>query len=187
MTIGDVGLYLGLISGLAGALGTFMGGFLGDRLGIVDKRWYVWVPLWGTLNRAATLCLYSLGPKRRSNSADTDPHYGPQHPVPRPEYRNVSRYCFSEHARSGISRNVFHIEYGRTGLGPLMVGVLSDLYVPIFGNDHLRYAMLTALVLGLLACSASGKGSRRLLDDIDAQARDSMDERAAQSAARSEA
>ena len=49
MTIGDVGLYLGLISGLAGALGTFMGGFLGDRLGIVDKRWYVWVPLWGTL------------------------------------------------------------------------------------------------------------------------------------------
>jgi hypothetical protein len=73
------------------------------------------------------------------------------------------------------------------GLGPLMVGVLSDLYVPIFGKDHLRYAMLTALVLGLIGVFCFWQGSRRLLDDIDAQARDSMDERAAQSAARSEA
>jgi hypothetical protein len=34
------------------------------------------------------------------------------------------------------------------GLGPLTVGLLSDLYVAYFAANSLRYAMLTVAVLG---------------------------------------
>ena len=30
----------------------------------------------------------------------------------------------------------------------LVVGVLSDAYIPVFGEKNLRYAMLTALTMG---------------------------------------
>lgn len=187
MTIGDVGLYLGLISGLAGALGTFMGGFLGDRLGIVDKRWYVWVPLWGTLialppyayillGQNVDLILLILIPTTVLNTLYLGPSIAMCQGIVSPSMRAVASAVM-----------FFILNMVGLGLGPLMVGVLSDLYVPIFGNDHLRYAMLTALVLGLIGVFCFWQGSRRLLDDIDVQARDSMDERAAQSAARSEA
>ncbi len=36
-------------------------------------------------------------------------------------------------------------------LGPLVVGLLSELYLGYVGNDNLRYAMLTVGVLGVSA------------------------------------
>jgi hypothetical protein len=37
------------------------------------------------------------------------------------------------------------------GLGPLMVGMLSDLLKPSFGTDSLRYALLTLSLLNVWA------------------------------------
>lgn len=43
MSIGDIGVTLGLIVGIAGGIGTFGGGWLADKLSLRDVRWNMWV------------------------------------------------------------------------------------------------------------------------------------------------
>ena len=52
------------------------------------------------------------------------------------------------------------------GLGPLVVGALSDAYIPIFGEENLRYAMLTALTMGTSGVFFFWMAHRTLLEDI---------------------
>jgi hypothetical protein len=52
------------------------------------------------------------------------------------------------------------------GLGPLVVGALSDAYRPIFAEENLRYAMLTALTMGTLGVFFFWMAQRTLLADI---------------------
>lgn len=44
MSSGEVGTALGLIIGIFGGIGTFFGGRWADRLGLTDKRWFMWLP-----------------------------------------------------------------------------------------------------------------------------------------------
>jgi MFS family permease len=44
MSSGQVGTALGLIIGIGGGLGTFLGGMICDKLGVNNKKWYMWVP-----------------------------------------------------------------------------------------------------------------------------------------------
>jgi membrane protein implicated in regulation of membrane protease activity len=41
---------------------------------------------------------------------------------------------------------LFAINIIGLGLGPQGVGILSDLLVPVFGNESLRYALLMTIV-----------------------------------------
>lgn len=43
----EIGVTFGLIAGIFGAIGTIAGGMLADRLGNKDRRWFLWVPMWG--------------------------------------------------------------------------------------------------------------------------------------------
>ena len=52
------------------------------------------------------------------------------------------------------------------GLGPLTVGLLSDFYVAYFGDDSLRYAMLTVVVLGSPAALLFLLAARHLPADL---------------------
>ncbi|MGF6842519.1 putative MFS family arabinose efflux permease [Paraburkholderia youngii] len=45
----QAGMMFGLTIGVGGAIGTTLGGWIADRAGSSDKRWYAWVPAWGTL------------------------------------------------------------------------------------------------------------------------------------------
>lgn len=51
------------------------------------------------------------------------------------------------------------------GLGPLVVGALSDAYIPVFGDDNLRFAMLTALTMGTSGVFFLWMAHRTLLGD----------------------
>jgi MFS family permease len=52
------------------------------------------------------------------------------------------------------------------GLGPLTAGLLSDFYVPYFGEDSLRYAMLTVAVIGSPAIVLFLLAARHLPADL---------------------
>ena len=45
----EIGLFYGVIAGMGGAIGTVAGGYLADHFGAVDRRWFLWVPMWGKL------------------------------------------------------------------------------------------------------------------------------------------
>ena len=52
------------------------------------------------------------------------------------------------------------------GLGPLAVGVLSDLYIPSLGDESLRWAMITVLLVSIAGVYAYFLASRSLVADL---------------------
>jgi hypothetical protein len=54
------------------------------------------------------------------------------------------------------------------GLGPTLVGVLSDALAPRFGSESLRYALLVSLVFNLWGTLHSWRAGRTLARDLAA-------------------
>jgi MFS family permease len=153
MSTGEVGTWLALSIGAAGALGTFGGGVLADRLAERDKRFYQWVPAASAalmvplmavvlLLADSTLamlvfmipaCLMSMcmGPLLASTHALAD--------------------IRSKAVASAIL--FFITNLIGVGLGPLTVGMVSDYLEPVYGNDSLRWALLSVVVLVGLWCA----------------------------------
>lgn len=53
------------------------------------------------------------------------------------------------------------------GLGPLTVGILSDLFVDAYGDNNLRYAMASALTIGMAGAFFLWMGVRSLRRDLE--------------------
>jgi len=166
MSIADVGLALGLISGSAGAIGTFAGGVMADKLGNRDKRWYVWVPFWGALialppyayvlfAQEPSQLLAVLFPTSILNSLYLGPSIA------------ICQTMVAPHMRAVASAVMFFVlNMIGLGLGPLVVGVLSDTYASFLGEENLRYAMLTALVFGAFGVLCFWRAGKLLLNDL---------------------
>jgi MFS family permease len=58
----EIGLFYGTCSGVGGMIGTIAGGYLADRLGAKDRRWFLWVPMWGKILGAPLFILAMLAP-----------------------------------------------------------------------------------------------------------------------------
>ena len=49
MSTAEIGITYGVIAGVAGAIGTLAGGYMADSMGAKDRRWFLWIPMWGKL------------------------------------------------------------------------------------------------------------------------------------------
>ena len=170
MSLAEVGVALGLISGTAGAIGTFLGGFLSDKFGVEDKRWYVWVPiiggllslpggLYALLGDDTSWILLILFPTNILNSFYLGPSIALCHTLVSPSMRAMASAVL-----------FFVLNMIGLGLGPVIVGLLSDIYEPVFGTNNLRYAMLTTLVLGLSGVFFFWMAAKGLPEDLRKQA-----------------
>ena len=165
-SIGEVGIILAIFGGGAGLLGTALGGFLADRLGIADKRWYLWVPaIAGTLalplafpyllldNRVAVIGFMFVV------TISINTYLGPclaiSHSLVPPAMRALTSAVL-----------FFILNLIGLGLGPLTVGVLSDLYAGYFGDNNLRYAMLTVALISTPAILFFFLAARALPGDL---------------------
>jgi predicted MFS family arabinose efflux permease len=168
-SVAEVGFALGLVSGVAGAIGTFMGGFLADRWGREDKRWYVWIPIIGNclaivpmayaiLSEDATLLLLVLFPANILNSLYLGPSIAMCQSLVSPAMRAMASAIL-----------FFILNMIGLGLGPVIVGLLSDSFVELFGDNNLRYAMICALLMGLSGTACFVMAARNLLPDLQKQ------------------
>jgi MFS family permease len=145
---GELSTWLALIALLAGGLGTFLGGYLCDRLAPRDRRYYVWVPAISTaigIPFAAALYLeqdryVALGyavPAALLGGMYLGPTFAVSQGLARP------------HMRALVSAILlFIINLVGLGLGPQVVGVVSDLLKPELGVESVRYALLIVVVAG---------------------------------------
>ena len=167
LSISDVGFILGFVAGIAGATGTFLGGFLADKLAVKDIRWYVWVPMIGCavcllpalytlLGTSTTLVLIVLFPVNVLNSFYLGPSIA------------MAQTMVSPGMRAMTSAVLFFIlNMIGLGLGPLIVGILSDVYQPIFGENNLRYAMITTLAIGSSGVLFYWLAGRTIREDLE--------------------
>jgi len=167
MSLAEVGAILGLISGLSGATGTFLGGFLADRLATRDIRWYIWIPIFGGLSAMipayytlfgdnTTLIVAAMIPSQILSALYLGPCIATCHNLVSPGMRAMASAIL-----------FFVLNLIGLGLGPLTVGVLSDIYAEPFGENNLRYAMATALTIGFLGTYFLWMGSRSLTRDLE--------------------
>jgi predicted MFS family arabinose efflux permease len=138
----ELGLMLALVAGLAGAVGTFSAGFLSDRLGRSDKRWYLWIPgicklslvpavlfIYSTDHAYAALWVYII-PGFLSST-----YIGPA--------IAMLHGLVSSRMRALASAILFFIiNLIGLGIGPWLVGAISDATLPTYGVESLRYALL---------------------------------------------
>jgi MFS family permease len=154
LPIAEVGLLLGLASGVGGALGTVLGGVLSDRLGARDERWRLWVVSVAML--ISPICilsvlfaqnLYVLFAMAGVSALVNGVHLAPTLAV----IQNLTAQRMRARAASLV---IFILNFLGLGVGPLVVGLLSDRLKPVFGEDSLRYALTPVILFAVLAAGA---------------------------------
>lgn len=147
LSLTEVGLYVGAAKGGAGVLGTVFGGFVLTRLGPRDVRWELWWPmamfgiapafmlisLWaGAWQVALVLQMIAtfIGSSASGVALSAVQSYAET-------YRRATAL-----AVLGLVSSLMGL-----GLGPVLVGTISDLLAPHVGVDSLRYALMVLALL----------------------------------------
>lgn len=165
MSLARIALWLALLSGLGGGVGLYCSGILADRLGRIDARWYMWVPaLAGLFTLPALFGQYLFAPTAHASlaigfvsamltNAFISPMSATAQSLVRPNQRALVGACV-----------VCIAGFLGTVLGPLLTGILSDVFSQYLGlgRDGLRYALLLAGVVSCLGALLLFHGARDL-------------------------
>lgn len=151
LSTGVMGTWLA-VAGLFGAAGTFLGGLTTDKLVGRDTRWYLWVPMASTIitlpfsliiyswsNTAAILVLQFV--PAVTFSMYLAPNLALAHGLVGLRMRATSSAVL-----------FFILNIIGLGLGPTIVGIVSDLLEPSVGIDNVRYALIIIVTLFNIWC-----------------------------------
>lgn len=169
MGTGELGTWLALSAGVGGAFGTFSGGWISDRLANRDLRAYVLVPAASFLlsiplmyfvlsvaNPTTALSIYIVPAVLQTI------YLGP--------VLAATHALVGARARAvGSAIMIFVANLIGLGLGPVVVGSISDLLQPSLGAASLRYALLTVISLAGVWCIVHYiLSAQTIIEDIDA-------------------
>lgn len=168
--IAEAGLVLGITMGLGGAIGTFLGGYLGDKYRHKDIRWYIWIPvLAGIINFIPSFVLFFSENGQLVlwitfvTSLLTAVYLGPT--------IAVVHNLVDANMRAFASAILFFVlNLIGLGTGPLVIGWVSDLLTPTYGDQSLRYAFLISFVAGIISLTLYIMASRSLKADMESVA-----------------
>jgi predicted MFS family arabinose efflux permease len=166
MSGAEIGTWLALTVGIAGGAGCYAGGVLSDRLAAAgDKRWYAWVPAASVmLSIPFVLGMYlvrdpyvalviSIGAWFLGNSW-LGPLITTIHGVTTPRTRALA-----------VAIMMFINNLLGIGLGPQVVGILSDQFRGTFGVESLRYALISSLLVASVLSAYHFLAAARTLND----------------------
>lgn len=161
----DRGQFLAAIFLIGGTSGVLAGGFLADRLGQADRSWYAKIPAIAWLITAPLFVAGLLAPSAQLAwilllvpNALNILWLGPvttavQHLVP-PPMRSTASASFL------LINNLIGL-----GVGPTLIGALSELFKHRYGTEALRYAAVSVVGFYVLAALLMVFAIRRLNDD----------------------
>jgi MFS family permease len=181
MSLTDIGSILAIVAGV-GAIGTFFGGYISDKLADYtdDKRWYFWVPgiativmvpfqLLAYLYGGMWVIVASLMVVAILGAAYLGPSFAMTQALVSLRMRAVASAIL-----------LFVLNLIGMGLGPYLIGVLSEILTPQFGAESIRYAMCAAVFINAWAACHYFIGARTMRSDLaDTQ---EMNEKLAQQA-----
>jgi len=150
MTTGELGTWLALIMGLGGAIGVFCGGMLADKLASRDIRWYMWLPaVTGMISLPFMVAVYLVGGPYQALLLSIVP--GVLFNVYIGTTISMTHGLVGLRMRALASAILFFVlNMIGLGMGPWLVGFLSDQLGPSLGAESLRYAMLYTLPVAML-------------------------------------
>ncbi len=167
MTPGEIGTALALIIGFSGGAGTYLTGVFADRLAKRDIRWNVWVvAIVVGLSFPFCVALYLSSAKAVALAIFVYPAFaGAAYVAPS---LAMTQALVTVRMRAAASAVLFLVlNLIGMGLGPQLAGVLSDLYHKAYGQESLRYALLTISIVWIWAAVHYLLAARTLKDDIE--------------------
>ncbi|MCP3732731.1 MFS transporter [Sphingomonas sp. MG17] len=136
-----IGTQLTLFQGVPLLAGTMLGGVLCDRLIRRDMRWMAWLPALGTLVAAASMCLlFLLRSKELALAMLIIPSIACGLYLA-PAYAMIQTLAGARSRATATAVLTFLVNIIGLGLGPVLIGGISDLLHARFGDDSLRYAL----------------------------------------------
>ncbi|HEX5068406.1 MAG TPA: MFS transporter [Myxococcota bacterium] len=162
----EVGWKLGLIIGISSAVGVLVAGALCDRLARRDVRWLVWIPALSTALLAPFYAVFALAPQTNLALLAYIPVNLATAVFAPPSYAIAQGLAQLRMRALASALMLFVINLIGLGLGPTLVGALSDAFAPRFGAESLRYALLLALGLTLWGSLHSVLAGRSLARDL---------------------
>ena len=149
MNLQEIGMYLGPIIGISSAIGFVGGGYLADKVGIINKKYSLWIisasamfawpfvfPIYLLDDPAWVLILFFIA------SVSTNVYLATTFA----QTQGLVRLRMRAVASAFL---LFIINIVGLGLGPQFAGILSDLLSSSFGADSMRYSLLAiGIVMG---------------------------------------
>lgn len=166
LTSMQIGTYAGTFKGLAGMAGTLVGGIVVARISRRDDRWKLWAPaiMSGLAGPVFALCMLTpnfevMVAMLALTSFMVGFHLGPifaiAQTVARPSMRALASAIILLTATC----------FGQ-GVGPLAVGMLNDALKGAYGNDAVRYSLLSAAIATMLGALLFICAARTIRADI---------------------
>ena len=166
MSPGQVGTWMAVLA-MMSAVGTFAGGRITDWLARRDVRWNLWASGVATLGAlpfylgfyllaGREMALAMAFPASMLAAFFTAPTIAMTQALVRPNMRALASAVM-----------LFMSNMVGTGLGPLMVGFLSDWLTPEYGSQAIRYALLVVVGSNLWAAIHFFLGARTLRRDLE--------------------
>ncbi|MBH3430126.1 spinster family MFS transporter [Pseudomonas alkylphenolica] len=161
LNLQQAGFLVGVGGGTGATVGTLTCGIVTDRMARRDAGWQIGVPLLGTLLSIPFALAYFLWPQGTAfNIGDTA--------VPQaflfysgfaflgvwwatPCLSAITHLFPATRLAQATSIFVMSMTLLGVGVGPLLVGMLSDFFVPRLGGESLRYALAASVSLLALA------------------------------------
>lgn len=149
LSLAEVSLWLGASSGVGGVVGTLAGGAVGAVLVGRDRRWEVWLPAAAALlaiplyliTFLTPLAMVALGAAAASSFVG---QLGNGTGL-----ASVQSVAGSQRRALAVAVLMFANAMIGLGLGPLVVGMLSDWLTPTLGQESLRYAFLACVAVSV--------------------------------------
>lgn len=151
MSVSEVGLYVTPVRGILGIVGILGAGWLTQKLALRDHRWRFRIPALTTLclvpanvafliSDAAPVWITGLVVSAALQSAYQGPIFAATIALAPDRVKTVA-----------VALKVFFAGMFGLALGPLFVGLSNDLLAPFYGEEAIRYSMLS-----MAACSLIG-------------------------------
>jgi predicted MFS family arabinose efflux permease len=149
MGSGEVGTWMALIYGLGGGIGALTGGYWADRIvkKTGDERWYLWgsgIAIMIFVPFAFFIFLSSTAVP--AFIALIIPIIA-MHMYPGPVMAMIQGLAGLRRRAVAAAFYLFLANLVSMGLGPVLVGMVSDYFSSQYGNESLRYALLTIIVV----------------------------------------
>jgi MFS family permease len=142
----EIGTYAGTFKGLCGMAGTLVGGLVVAKISARDDRWKLWAPaiMSGLAGPVFAVCMLTpdfatMVAALALTSFMVGFHLGPIFAIAQTVAKPSMRALAS--ATVLLTATCFG-----QGFGPLAVGMLNDALRSDFGNDAVRYSLLSAAV-----------------------------------------
>ena len=166
MGTGEIGTWFGLILGIPGGIGIALGGYLADRFGARDPKWFLWT------TAVALLICVPLNFVVFMSTNSTTALLAMILPVLLGNFYQATTFSQTQGISALRMRAVaagillFIINIIGLGLGPQLVGILSDVLNPDFGDESLRYALLICSLAYMWAAIHYFIAGRHLGNDL---------------------